>query len=236
MSLIINIETSTNICSVAISQNDKLLSLKETDENNAHSKLLAVLINKALSETNYNISDIDAVAVSQGPGSYTGLRIGVSTAKGICYALNKPLIAIDTLQILAINIFENSKVANNSIDINDKLLICSMIDARRMEVYSGLYNRDFDTIKQISADIITNESYSDILSEHIVLIGGSGAEKCKDILNHKNAYYINNVYSSAKYMLKLSSLAFKNKVFVDTAYFEPFYLKQFIAGTPKKMF
>jgi tRNA threonylcarbamoyladenosine biosynthesis protein TsaB len=232
MSLILNIETSSEICSVGLSDNNELLSLKESQEPNSHSRLLTVLIDNIFSEINIKISDLDAVAVSKGPGSYTGLRIGVSVAKGICYSLNKPLIAIDTLQSLAINIFENSQYylkAGNP----ENILICPLIDARRMEVYTGLYDIKFKIKKKVSADIIDTESFKDILSGNIVLFGGTGAEKCKKILSHSNAIFIDNINASAKYISKLSYLSFENEEFENTAYFEPFYLKEFIAGKPK---
>jgi tRNA threonylcarbamoyladenosine biosynthesis protein TsaB len=232
VSRILNIETSTNICSVSISENGNLTSYAETDESDSHSRLLTILIDKNLNESGIKIQEIDAVAVSKGPGSYTGLRIGISTAKGICFGLSKPLIAIDTLLSLAINISENSD--SKKLAGDKKLLYCPMIDARRMEVYSAFYDKNFNKIREIQADIIDLDSYSDILSENIVLFGGTGSHKCKEIINNPNAVFIENIRASARYMSKLSHLSFENREFAETAYFEPFYLKEFIAGKPKK--
>jgi tRNA threonylcarbamoyladenosine biosynthesis protein TsaB len=234
MPLILNIETSSDVCSAGLSENGKIVSLKETDEPNSHSRLLTILINDIFTENNINISSIDAVAVSKGPGSYTGLRIGVSVAKGICYALDKPLIAVDTLKCLAINIYENYLLKSSvEIDKND-LLICPLVDARRMEVYTALYNLNLEVHKGVSAVIINSDSFKDVLSKKHILFGGTGAEKCKKIIYHPNAIFVDNIYASANYMTSLSYISFNFKHYENTAYFEPFYLKEFIAGKPKE--
>jgi len=235
MPLILNIETSSDICSVSLSKGGNSISIKESKENNSHSKLLTILIEEILFENNFKINDVDTIAVSEGPGSYTGLRIGVSTAKGICYALNKPLIAVNTLQSLAINIFENSHLKQLPKNEKKNILICPMIDARRMEVYTGFFDINYKIKNEIKADIITSDSYKDILSEHIVLFGGSGSEKCMDLIRNEKAFFIHNISFSAKYMTKISYAAYLKKEFVNTAYFEPFYLKEFVAGVPKRL-
>ncbi len=231
MSLIINIESSTKVCSVALSDNGKLISLKETDDKEyTHSKFLTVFIEQIFEETGFKATDLSAVAVSKGPGSYTGLRIGVSTAKGIAYATNKPLIATDTLQAMALEM--SNKVEN----ITENILYCPMIDARRMEVYTSFYTSENKQIVPVSADIITENSYSDLLEKNKIYFFGDGSGKCKDIIKHENAIFVDNINPSAKNMITLSLKAFKKEKFEDTAYFEPFYLKDFIATIPKKKF
>lgn len=226
MALILNIESSTKVCSVSLSIDNELLILKETDDSEySHSKFLTVFIQQALSETDYKMKDIDAVAVSRGPGSYTGLRIGVSVAKGISYSVKKPLLAIDTLQSMALGVSENNT--------SKSFLFCPMIDARRMEVYTSFYDSSNKQIRGVSADIISEDSYADLLEENEIFFFGDGASKCKEIIAHKNAFFIENIHPSAKYMVSLSNQAYIEKRFEDTAYFEPFYLKDFIATVPK---
>lgn len=223
MSLILNIETATNVCSVALARDGKLISLKESKQDKSHAELLTVFIEDILNTNNLKASSLDAVAVSKGPGSYTGLRIGVSTAKGICFGINKPLIGISTLQAMAYGVCEK----HNS-------WFCPMIDARRQEVYSAFFDNKNQLKREVSADIIETNSYKDILDERKVIFFGNGSEKCKNILKSKNAFFIDNISPSAKNMIELSEKAFNNKKFENTAYFEPFYLKDFVAIPPKK--
>ncbi len=232
MALILSLETSTKVCSVCLSSDNEILARKELFEANSHATHLTVLIQELFNNlSNYNISDIDVVAVSSGPGSYTGLRIGVSVAKGICYALNKPLIAITSLECLAHAAFENPLLVGK---IDENTIYCPMIDARRMEVYTALFNSKMERIKDISAEIIDETSFKDRLSNSKIVFLGDGAEKCKDVIQHKNAIFLDNQAPLAANMLQLALNKYQNNQFEDVAYFEPFYLKDFIATTPKK--
>jgi tRNA threonylcarbamoyladenosine biosynthesis protein TsaB len=227
MALILNIETSTSVCSVSLSDRDKIIGLKESFDDKSHASLLTVFIEELLSENNIDVGKLQAVSVSEGPGSYTGLRIGVSVAKGICYAKNIPLVAVNTLQAMAI-------MAKEKITLNSNVVFCSMIDARRMEVYSALFNFDISEKRKTIAEIIDEKSYLKELSEYKIAFFGNGAEKCKEIITGNNAVFIDDIYPSAKYTAVLAQQLFNDKKFKDTAYFEPFYLKDFIATIPKK--
>jgi tRNA threonylcarbamoyladenosine biosynthesis protein TsaB len=227
MSLILNIETATEICSVSLAKEGKLIALKEHNEGLKHAKLLTVYIEEIFKENNVSIKELNAVAVSKGPGSYTGLRIGVSAAKGIAYAGNIPLIAVSTLQAMAHGVTTGSGFDKNT-------WLCPMIDARRMEVYSAFFDLNNTKQKEISADIIDENSYADILNQRQVIFFGNGAEKCKKTIQSPNAQFIDDVSCSAEHMIELSYKAFQNKQFEDVAYFEPFYLKDFIATAPRK--
>lgn len=226
--LILNIETATNVCSVTLAENGKLLHTIETNEANVHSSKLTVFIAELFRDTTKNMIDLDAVAVSMGPGSYTGLRIGVSVTKGICFALDIPLIAVNTLQSLANSI----SYFNNGIDKN--AWICPMIDARRLEVYAAFFDHENSMMKEVSADIIDEHSYKKILDNREVFFLGNGSEKCKQIIRHSNANFIDDAELSAKFMNNISFRKFLSEEFEDTAYFEPFYLKDFVATVAKK--
>ena len=216
MALILNLETATKNCSVSLSNEGKTMVCKEIAEQNfSHAEKLHLFIAEVLAENNLVFSDLSAVAVSQGPGSYTGLRIGVSSAKGLCYALNIPLIAVDTLQLLA-----------KQIQI-EKGIILPMIDARRMEVFTAFYDKNFNQIRNVQAEIIDENSYAEI--DEILHLVGDGTEKFKTTLtNDKFVFHSNVIYPSAKEMSALSYEKFQNHDFVDVAYFEPFYLKDFL--------
>jgi tRNA threonylcarbamoyladenosine biosynthesis protein TsaB len=230
MALILNLETATTVCSVSLGKDGQLLAFKELNGDYSHSENLTLFIEEVLQRAHVKLADIDAIAVSKGPGSYTGLRIGVSTAKGLCYSLNKPLIAINTLQHLSSSVSKNPK----SNILNSKSLFCPMLDARRMEVYCAVYDLDNKEIKATAAEIIDENSFLDLLKENTIYFFGDGAEKCKSILSpNKNVIFIDNVLPSAKNMIALSEQVFINKQFEDVAYFEPFYLKDFIAGKKK---
>lgn len=216
--LILNIETATNVCSVSLTRGDIVLNYLECKEPNAHSKMLAVLIDKIFENTYYSLSEINAVAVSKGPGSYTGLRIGVSMAKGLAYGLGIPLLAIDTLQVLA---YKARKKYPDCVYL-------PMIDARRMEVYTSLFDKDLQPLKEISADIVEEDIYKDSKGEKIILIG-DGAKKCKSVLTDDRYVLDDDIYLQAKDMGYLSFEKYKNSDFEDVAYFEPYYLKEFIA-------
>lgn len=232
MALILNIETSTEVCSVVLSKNGELLYEKVSSDGLNHSELLTVFIEQIFSENKIKLSDLDAVAVSKGPGSYTGLRIGVSVAKGLCYALNIPLIAISTLDSMGIFTSKNASLFVNDINAG-KTLFCPMIDARRMEVYTALFNEKGENIKEISAEVIDENAFSEELKENKILFFGNGADKCKVHLTHDNALFSGPEKASAQFMQLLAEDKYKRKEFEDVAYFEPFYLKNFVATIPK---
>lgn len=229
MACIIHIETATDVCSVALSQDGKVLLSKENLDGPQHSTFLGPYIEEMVSFADSHAIPMDAVAVSQGPGSYTGLRIGVSTAKGLCYGRHLPLLAVSTLQLMCVPLLLNEEIPEGT-------LLCPMIDARRMEVYSAIYTPSLQEVKTISADVITPESYADILDKQPVLFFGNGAAKCKEVITHPNARFCKDVFPLAKYMMPLAEKAFLNGKTEDVAYFEPFYLKEFIATQPKKKY
>lgn len=227
MAVILSIETSTAVCSVALSKDGACLAQKINFEGPSHATLLSVYVQEILDFAKQQKLKLDAVAISCGPGSYTGLRIGVSTAKGLCYGLDIPLIAINTLTIMAFTVKESQVIADNS-------LLCPMIDARRMEVYTAFYDNKLSTIRETAADIINEESYTDLLNTHSILFFGNGADKCKTILTHPNAIFSNEIHPIAKNMIILAEASFEANRFEDIAYFEPFYLKEFVTTTPKE--
>lgn len=227
MATILNIETSTNVCSAAIAQDGILLDILENFDDRSHAALLTVYIDQLFENNKLNMSNIDAVSVSEGPGSYTGLRIGVSVAKGLCYAQNKPLIAVNTLNAMAL------MAIDNAINIPANALLCPMIDARRMEVYSELFNLKGEMIREVIAEVIDEASYLEILKEQPIYFFGNGAAKCEQLLKQNNAHFIDGIYPSARYMATLAENAYTKNDFKDVAYFEPFYLKDFVATKPK---
>lgn len=220
---ILNIETSTEICSVAISSNNKLLAEQIENSGQNHAKLLTILIQNALTKSGILMQDLVAVAISKGPGSYTGLRIGTSVAKGICYALGIPLIAVNTLQA----------ISNTS--LIETPLSCSMIDARRMEVYCQFFNNTLKEKSEAEAKILESNTFSNLLDENKITFIGNGSQKFQDICKHKNAYFIENITTPlASQMIPLSTLLFQKEIFEDVAYFTPFYLKKFQVTQSKK--
>jgi len=223
LSYILNIETATKNCSVALAKDGQTILCKEiAEEGYSHAERLHVFIEEIIQEAGICFQDINAIAVSQGPGSYTGLRIGVSAAKGLCYALNIPLIAVDTLQVLALQ----AKVAEG--------LIVPMLDARRMEVYSAIFNAKLEKQRDVQAEIITENSFEN--SSETIYFVGDCAEKCKAVLTKPNFVFLEEVkYPSAKEMSALSFSKFQNSDFEDVAYFEPYYLKDFMITTSKKV-
>lgn len=231
MPLILGIETATQVCSVSLSQDEETLSLRQSHEKNAHSKNINIFIEQVVKESRKTIRNIDAVSVSKGPGSYTGLRIGVSTAKGLCYAMDKPLIAVSTLQAMACGLSEKLKVNKT---YNKDVLLCPMIDARRMEVYTAIFDTENKQLRDIKAEIIDKNSFSKYLKDHKIYFFGDGSNKCQEVLgNNPNAIFIDDFKPSAKYIAGLAFKKYQKKQFEDLAYFEPFYLKDFIAGKPK---
>lgn len=232
--LILHIETATDICSVALSEGDRQLSLVESGQVRSHASLLNVFIKKAVSEAGLTIKQLDGVAVSKGPGSYTGLRIGVSTAKGLAYALKIPLLATGTLENLAHSVARHPTIIELFKAYGDNLLLCPMLDARRMEVYSQFISTPRNIFRKVTADIIDKDSYREIFDSYHVCFFGYGADKCKEILDSPRAHFIDDIHPTAAAMIEPILEKFHHKKFEDVAYFEPFYLKDFIATTPRK--
>jgi tRNA threonylcarbamoyladenosine biosynthesis protein TsaB len=228
MKMILCLETATPVCSVALNESCCTIALRETEGQNAHSEKITIFIREVMEVAKIDYSQLDAVAVSKGPGSYTGLRIGVSTAKGICYAADLPLMAIDTLEAMSYGI----KVKLGS-QIGENDLLIPMIDARRMEVYAAIFDANLDKINDTAALVINENSFEDLRKDHHLWLFGDGAPKLKKIFeNQPNISIIDGFKPSAAYMLPLADRALKEKDYVDVAYFEPFYLKDFIAGKP----
>lgn len=226
MSRILNIETSTTVCSVSISENGTCKCFRENFNGNNHSELIGVFVKELLEESELKPKDLDAVSLSIGPGSYTGLRIGTSFAKGLCYATEIPLITIPTLKIIAQNSIEKY-------NINNDALLCPMIDARRMEVFCCIYDTKLNEVQQTQPEIIDENSFAEILKDKKIYFFGNGANKCKQYINHENAIFLDEVYPLSTSMIKLAEEAFDNQEFADVAYFEPFYLKAAHVTVPK---
>ena len=232
MALILNIETSTEVCSVALARDGVVIHSRENLTGQNHAMLVTVFIEELLAESNLAIEQLDAVAVSGGPGSYTGLRIGVSVAKGICYASRLPLISITSLEAMAHHVIHDPD--HYQLPKTNNVLFCPMIDARRMEVYTAFYDKEGKQVRDIQADIIDHQSYLPFLENNLVLFFGNGSAKCREAINHPNAIFINGIITRAENMIPLSERDFQLKKFVDIAYYEPFYLKDFIATIPVK--
>lgn len=232
MSEILHIETSGKNCSVALSKGKNLVNTEIIREDRSHAASLTIMIDKVLKTAGKKIKDIDAVSVSAGPGSYTGLRIGVSVSKAICYASELPMIAVPTLKILLVHLFRHAD--RKHIMNNDRELFVPMIDARRKEVYQAIYDRNFNQIEKVSPLILDENSYSDYLNNYNMLFFGNGANKTQDIISHPNALFVSNIEPEAKDMIPLACEKYDKKDFEDTAYYEPFYLKEFQATKPRK--
>ncbi len=239
MALILCIETATEVCSVALFRDETLLGIKESSERNVHSSMLTTFIGELVKSSAAGLGDLDVIAVSMGPGSFTGLRIGVAVSKGLCYALGKPMIAVPTLQAMAVGInlkfqISDFKAVGNNINQKSNILFCPMIDARRMEVYSAVYDQDDQEVREVRAEIIDAFSFQEFLADHLVVFGGEGASKCKSTLgNHPNALFIDDFKASARFMGPLAVNKFRGQEYESLAYFEPFYLKDFVAGKPR---
>ena len=228
MACILNIETSTNVCSVAVVNEGHVIWNEEDHSGPNHAVVLGVYVDQALSFVDNSGLNLDAVAVSSGPGSYTGLRIGVSMAKGVCYGRGVKLIAVPTLESMCVPMLLNEKT-------DEDTLLCPMLDARRMEVYAQIFDRGLKSVRDIQADIIDASSYKDILDEHKVCFFGPGAAKCKEVITHTNAIFVDGIEPLAADMAPLAAKRFYRKEFEDVAYFVPFYLKEFQATMPKKL-
>jgi tRNA threonylcarbamoyladenosine biosynthesis protein TsaB len=222
LAIILNIETTTTNCSVSLSKEGETLVLKEDyNSSYSHAETLHLFIDEVFKEVRIKPKDIDAIAVSKGPGSYTGLRIGVSAAKGLCFALDKPLISVSTLEALA-----------HQVKIDEGFIV-PMLDARRMEVYSAIFDKSYRQVRSIEAQILDDNSFKDYFNKNNVYFIGNGVEKTKILLSNSNAIFIDDKLPSANEISKLAYKKFKISDFEDVAYFEPFYLKDFIALKPK---
>ena len=226
MATILHIETATDVCSTTLSENGTSLFSKICTEGPSHATNLPVFIEETLAFAREHSKLPDAIAVSAGPGSYTGLRIGISTAKGLCYGLDAKLIAIDTLQLIAQNALSHVKESD--------ALICPLIDARRIEVYTTIFDTNLAVVKPIEAKIIDETAFLDLLDKHIIYFCGNGAEKCKAMITHTNARFLSDIHPLANHMIHLAEQAYETHKFEDVAYFEPFYLKEFQATVAKK--
>jgi len=223
MALILGIESATKNCSVALFKDGIVIAEKERiSDGYAHAEQLTLFIQDVIDSANITLDKVESVALSMGPGSYTGLRIGTSTAKGLCYALDIPLIAISTLKAMAFAMAKNENSA----------FYCPMIDARRIEVFSALYDSNNNQVRGVQADVVDENTYAEFLENEIIFFG-DGALKCEGIINHTNAKFMNGIYPSAMNLGILANAKFENKDFEDLAYFEPYYLKDFVAGKKK---
>ena len=230
--MILCLETSTAVCSVALVENGKVIALRESLDGQNHAEKITIFIDEVMKEANVSYRNLDAVATSMGPGSYTGLRIGVSTAKGLCYAMEKPLIAIDTLAAMAWGFRDAETQRRRDAESTD--ILCPMIDARRMEVYSAFFNEKLERISETNAIVIDENSFMEMKQNSHLYLFGDGADKLASLFeNDENITVVEKFHCSAAYMAELADKAFKNNDFVDTAYFEPFYLKNFVPGMPK---
>ena len=229
MSCILHIETSTDVCSVAVSQDGACIFNKEDFSGPNHAERLGEYVDEALSFADSHAIPVDAVAVSSGPGSYTGLRIGVSMAKGVCYGRNVPLLGIPTLELLCVPVLLGHD------EMEDDALLCPMLDARRMEVYAGVFDRALRPVREIRADIVEADTYKEFLDSHPVYFFGNGAAKCMETIKHPNARFIDKIVPLAKNMFPLAEKKMARGEKEDVAYFVPFYLKDFVAKMPNKM-
>lgn len=229
MSCILNIETSTNVCSVALSQDGVCLYEDVNMEGPSHAQVLAGYVKNAVSFADSHAIPIDAIAISKGPGSYTGLRIGVSEAKGIAYGRDAKLLSVPTLKLLTVPILLGHE------ELPEDALLCPMIDARRMEVYCALYDRALNEVVQTQALVIDSDSFKEYLDKQPIYFMGNGADKCVETIQHPNAHFIKNIVPRAKNMIPLAEMAMAKEQFEDVAYFEPFYLKEFVATKSKKL-
>ncbi|OFX47156.1 MAG: tRNA (adenosine(37)-N6)-threonylcarbamoyltransferase complex dimerization subunit type 1 TsaB [Bacteroidetes bacterium GWA2_30_7] len=228
MSLILCIETATSVCSVSLSKDGEVISFREVNEEKAHASQITVFVSEILKKSGNTIKNLNAVAVSKGPGSYTGLRIGVSAAKGICFGLDIPLISVDTLYSMALGFaeFHNDFIENLK---SENILLCPMLDARRMEVYNQLVDLKYNIIRETQAEIIEPKSFDEYFKTHKIIFFGSGANKCKEIIANENAHFYPTFLNSAIFLAKIVEQKFLKQQFENTAYFEPFYLKDFVA-------
>ena len=225
--LILQIETATTMCSVALSAGGELLALKELNERNVHAKEITLFIDEVMARAGFAYNALDAIAVSKGPGSYTGLRIGVSTAKGLCFALDIPLIAVNTLEAMAFGFMSHHP------EMNGNALLCPMIDARRMEVYTAMFDTQLNMMEPASAKVLDAQTFDQYFTKHEMVFFGDGADKTQSLYLAYSNYRFVEFESSAAHLSGLALHKLKNKEFEDVAYFEPYYLKDFIASVSR---
>lgn len=228
MALILSLETSASSCAVALHHEKALVSALEINEPQTHATRLAGLIHDVFKESGFHLRQLNAVAVSAGPGSYTGLRIGTSTAKGICYAYNIPLIAVNTLDVLTVDFLEQHG--------NKKGLLCPMIDAKRMEVYCQVVDARFNVVQPVEAKVIDEASFSELLKDHEMFFFGDGAAKCSAVITHRNAVFVDHIRPAAPVLGRMASEKFEKREFEDLVAFTPFYLKDFVAKKAGSVF
>ncbi len=231
MARILLLETATEVCSAALSVDGEVVAFAEKTEGFRHSEMLTLLIEQLLKEQGWPAERLEAVCTSRGPGSYTGLRIGVSVAKGLCYALNIPLLAVSSLNAMAIHMAD-TMITDERPD-NGPVLLCPMLDARRMEVYTAMFDQKGHPLSEITAQIIGEQSFADELSAGPVVFFGNGASKCREVIHHPNARFPEDIKASARFMSTLAEERFNKNMVEDVSYFEPFYLKDFVATIPK---
>lgn len=231
MALILCIETGTDICSVGLSRDGELFSLRESDEGRDHAKRVGVFVDELLRENSIAPDELDAIAVGMGPGSYTGLRIGVSFAKGMCYGLQIPLVAVGSLDALAQVAIEDNEAGILDVDNWDQAILCPMVDARRMEVYTSMFSAQGEPLSEVAAEIVTEQSFAEWRKTKQLVIFGNGAAKCREIL--PDATYV-NITPSARGIARLAEQRLQRGEIEDIAYFEPFYLKDFVVIPSKK--
>lgn len=229
MSCILSIETSTDVCSVAVSQDGACIYYDEDCSGPNHAEKLGVFLDQAMSFADSHAIPLDAVAVSSGPGSYTGLRIGVSTAKGVCFGMDLKLLSVPTLELLCVPVLLTHD------ELEPDAMLCPMIDARRMEVYAAIYDRSLRTVRETGADVVTADTYKEYLDRGPVYFFGNGAAKCMDVISHPNARLIEGIRPQAKWMFPLAERRVARGEYEDVAYFVPYYLKDFVGKKPKSL-
>lgn len=229
MSCILNIETSTDVCSVAVSDDGACIFDKQDHSGSSHAERLGTFVDEALSFADSHAIPLDAVAVSCGPGSYTGLRIGVSMAKGVCYGRGVKLIGVPTLELICVPVLLHEMI------VEPDALLCPMLDARRMEVYAQVFDRSLKEVHSIHATVVEEDTYKEYLDKYPVYFFGNGAKKCREIIHHPNAHFIDDIEPLAKNMLPLAEKRIAKERYEDVAYFVPFYLKDFVAKMPRKL-
>jgi len=232
LAVILNIETSTSVCSVALAVDGVVKAIKESNVKNSHAEQITLFSELVVKNSGFTFDSLDAVAISKGPGSYTGLRIGVSTAKGFCLAIDKPLISVGTLDAMAWGLIYALRNKKQKLDA---YLYCPMIDARRMEVYDAVYDHNLNRLKDVSATILEDNTYDEYYFRHAMVFGGDGAGKAKELYfnNKHKTYFLDGFVPSSMFMAELAEKKFQNREFEDVAYFEPYYLKEFVAGISK---
>ena len=234
MALLLSIDTATTVCSVALADKQKIIAHIDSSEEKVHASHLGVFVNEILQKAGKSVKQLDGIAISKGPGSFTGLRIGVSLAKGLCYGADIPLIAVDTLQAMAFGMMITCKDQNFQHNASENILYCPMIDARRMEVYTALYDSHNQPVENVSAKIIDQNSFRSYFNKNLLVLAGDGTTKCKELITNKNAFFLQGFSHSAIYMNELAQNSLLEGKFENIAYFEPYYLKDFIVTIPKR--